>query len=675
MKIQMAHSNDTPIFVALGNSPHWARVYGATWDKPRNRWVFPAYEPFLSNVLHDLPRVQPDVSFDAAAQEWITEYRRTPDYLEWVRGLTLPVKSYEHQLEGLAELLANYRWGLRWGMGTGKTKVVIDAVWVLRCKTLVLAPLVTLDHWVREVEFHSGGTLSAIAFKATSRSKKLDLLTKLREYDIVITTYDSAKIYGTPRLFPDTLKQFTPQANKTLSTPIRRLLSKVNNPDLQATLASEWLSDRKKPLQLQTEIAQYTHHTVQWMCDLPYTMIVADESHRMANKKSIRTQVCTELGSVAARRVLLSGTMVKGDPRHLYPQLKFLAPYLVPEDFQKFQDTYLIKSPWNDKIVTGYRRLHVLNERVAGVTSERVLDECVDLPDRRIETLTFELSPGQRTDYNYIVKGTPLVLPDAAELAIANGAVRNAKLLQICSGFIYTPTAKDICDKCLFMRDCVVQRIKPGSTRCGSRIPKSVLGKMRQALRYPSNPKLTLLVERLKDLVATEKVIIWGGLTAELDMISEVLDKEKWGYVRVDGDSTSHMNKWEQRFEQDDDCRIWLGQISTGIGVTLNTARYMIYFSRDFSPDNRNQSLERNHRIGQTRKTVVFDLCAERSIELQQLIALKNKDEVSALLTNKVECALCSQYSRCCKDGIEPWGLECVLETSKKRVMMKARTL
>lgn len=675
MQIQMAYSNDTPIFVAPGNLPSWARVYGATYDKPRNRWVFPAYEPFLSNVLHDLPKVHPDVSFDDAAEKWATKYMKTSDYLEWVKGLTLPVKSYEHQLEGLAELLANYRWGLRWGMGTGKTKVVIDAARILQCKTLVLAPLVALDTWVREVKFHGGGALTAIAFKATSRSKKLDLLTKLAQYDVVITTYDTAKIYGTPRLFPDTLSQFGPQANKTLSTPIRRLLSKVNDPDFQATMAHDWLFNKKKPRQMATEIALYTKRRVQWMLNLPYTMIVADESHRIANKKSIRTEVCTELSSVAARRILLSGTMVKGDPRHLYPQLKFLAPYLIPEDWMKFQDTYLIKSPWNDKIVTGYRRLHVLNDRVSGVTSERILDECVDLPARRIETLTFKLSPGQRADYNYIVKGSPIILPDDTELTIANGAVRNSKLLQICSGFVYTPTATDICDRCPFMRDCVVQTIKPGTSRCGARVPKSVLGKMRQGLRYPSNPKLTLLVERLKDLVDTDKVIIWGGLTEELDMMGEAFDQQKWGYVRIDGSSTGHMNRWETRFKDDANCRIWLAQISTGIAVTLNSARYMFYYSRDFSSDNRDQSIERNHRIGQTKKTVVYDLCAERSIELQQLVALGNKNEVSALLTNKVECALCSQYVQCCKKGIEPWGLGCVLETSKKRVIMKARTL
>jgi SNF2 family DNA or RNA helicase len=561
-------------------------------------------------------------------------------------------------------------------MGTGKSKVVIDAIRILQCKALILAPLVALDNWVKEVEFHGGGELTAIAYKATSRTKKLDLLTTLGNYDIVVVSYDTAKIYGTPRLFPDTLEQFGRLGGKTLSTPIRRLLSQVNNIDLQASLARDWLRNVKKPKDLQSEITEYIQNRPQWLLHLPYTMIVADESHRIANKKSIRTEVCTQLGAVAARRVLLSGTMVKGDPRHAYPQLKFLAPYLVPEDWMKFQETYLVKSPWNPNIVTGFRRLHVLNERIASVTSSRTLDECVDLPARRIEPpLTFKLSSKQRTDYNYLVRNTPITLPDSTELDIANGAVRNGKLLQICSGFIYTPTAKDICDACPYMRDCVAEAIKPGTTRCGARIPKTVLGKMRQALRYASNPKLDLLVERLKDLVATDKVIVWGCLTEELDMMSAAFTAQKWGHVRIDGSSTSQMQKWQDKFTSDEDCRIWLAQISTGIAVTLNVARYMFYFSRDYSTDNRHQSLDRNYRIGQKQKTVVYDLCAERSIEIQQLTALSNKDEISSLLTEKVECALCNQYVQCCKEGIEPWGHGCVLETEKKRVVMKARTL
>lgn len=673
MEVQITTINYTPMFVITNNDSIWCRVYGATFDRRGNRWLFPAYAPFLSYVLYDIPKVCPDATFHPDARRWCDEYPSLEENRARVAATAFPTKSYTHQLDGVAELLTNYRWGLRWGMGVGKTKIVIDTLALLGCKALILCPLAAVDNWAKEVEVHSGGKLTAISFKAPTKKQKLELLTRLGDADVIITTYDTAKRYGIPCIFPETSALFSSVGTKTLSTQMRRLFSRVNSREIQADLARDWLRDVKKPRQIKEEIDTLTVGKIQWLSQIPYRMIVADESHRIADRKSIRTQVCTELSRYASRRVLLSGTMVGGNPWHLYPQLKFLAPYLTPEDSRAFEDKYFIKSPNDDRIIVGYRKIHILNQRVASVTSERHLDDCVDLPNRRVETLTFELTKAQKRDYNYIVKTSTLVLPDDSALSIANGAVRNSKLLQICSGFIYIPADKHACDTCEYLHVCVAENVKVGSPRCGTRanMPKA----QRKVLRFPTNPKLDLLTEKLEDVVAVSKVIIWASLTEELTLIGEMLTKNKWGYVRVDGSTTGQMRRWEDQFVQDDTCRVYLAQITTGIAVTLNSARYMFYFSRNFSPDDRNQSMDRNYRIGQTKKTVVYDLCANRSIELQQLQALSNKDEISALLTNKVECNLCNQYSVCRTDGINPWEKRCVLSTEKERVIMKARTI
>ena len=673
MEIKIDTLRNVPILTVHSPSQAWNRVYGATWDKPKKRWIFPAYEPFLSKVLYDLPNVHPSVQLDALAQKWCDAYHSVDENRRRVEQITFPTKSYEHQLDGVAELLTNYRWGLRWGMGTGKTKVVIDTVSILRCKTLVLCPLVAVENWVKEVEVHSGGTLRAMAFTATSRQKKLDRLAELHKADIIVSTYDTAKIYGTPRMYPEALGLFTEQAPKTLSTAMKRLFSRVNNPEMQAELAADWLANRKMPRHIRDIVDEHTAGRTQWLKNIPYQYIVADESHRLSGRKSIRTEVCLELAKSAVRRTLLSGTMVGGEPSHLLPQLKFLAPYLMPEDWLKFKEKFYVHSPYNDKIVVGYKHLHILNSRVASVTSERHLDECVDLPERQLLTLRFELTKAQKRDYNYIVKNTPLVLPDDSELNIANGAVRNSKLFQICSGFYYIPENKDACDTCPYMRQCVSEGVKLGSAKCGTRA--TVDRATRTVARYPTNPKLDLLEERLKDLVQTEKAIVWAALTEEVQLISERLTKLKIGHVTVDGKTTKNIRKLEDRFNTDDKCRVYLAQIETGISVTLNIAKYMFYFSRDYSRDHRNQSMGRNYRIGQNKKTVVYDLCGARSLELQQLLALQRKDEISALLTNKVECTLCSHYTDCVEHGIQPWSKKCILETETKRVITKARTI
>jgi SNF2 family DNA or RNA helicase len=179
----------------------------------------------------------------------------------------------------------------------------------------------------------------------------------------------------------------------------------------------------------------------------------------------------------------------------------------------------------------------------------------------------------------------------------------------------------------------------------------------------------------LKDLAHSSKVIIWACLEQELDSLEEMLVKDSWGYVRVDGNTTHRIKEMEENFNTNPDCRVYLAQISTGIAITLNAAKHTIYYSRDWSLENRQQSLFRNFRIGQTKKTVVYDICARGSLEVQQLNALQRKTDVSKLLTDHVDCALCNQYVECLKENITPWTAKCVLSTGVKKQIARARTL
>ena len=143
----------------------------------------------------------------------------------------------------------------------------------------------------------------------------------------------------------------------------------------------------------------------------------------------------------------------------------------------------------------------------------------------------------------------------------------------------------------------------------------------------------------------------------------------------VDGSTTHRIKELETEFETDDTCRVYLAQISTGISITLNAAKYTIYYSRDWSLENRKQSLFRNFRIGQDKRTIVYDICARGTIETQQLTALQSKADVSELLTSKIECVLCNQYSECLKENISPWTTNCVLSTNVEKKIARARTI
>ena len=186
-----------------------------------------------------------------------------------------------------------------------------------------------------------------------------------------------------------------------------------------------------------------------------------------------------------------------------------------------------------------------------------------------------------------------------------------------------------------------------------------------------------ILSELLTDVLAAEdhKVIVWANFRTELNDIQTLLDKEKIKYVRIDGDNSNHIQKFAKEFQEDKLCRVYLGQIRTGIAVTLTAAKYMIYYSRSWMLDDWLQSRNRNYRIGQTQKTIVYRLIARDTVEEQQLHALDLRQDIAATITQKVDCIVCPKFKRCLQEDIKPWTKKCILDRSVSRSITKARTL
>ena len=670
MKITLEKLNNTPVFVIQDDSTRWERVYGATYQKRFKRWVFPAFPPFIQKVQHDLPQIDPTISYSPEASQWAAQVKDFEGIEQKVleAAKNFPLESYQHQLHGLMQLLYNWRYILNWEMGTGKTKVIIDLMSLLSDhRALILAPLIAIENWVDEVKVFTGGALTAVPIIGRTRKAKFGRLLQAQDADMVIVPYDTARLYGLPFL-AEAVSKLCRGANQYPSPTFKKHLRQVNDAKVQKRLTEEWLRGRKVQ-DIGMEVQELRSGNIQWLSEIPYEVIVTDESHRIKRIQSQRTKVCLRLAALAARRYELSGTLSLGDPRDLYPQLKFLAPYVLPETWFEFCDKHVERSPWNKHIVTGYKNLHELNARLSQVSDQKKLDECVDLPDRRFETLYFNLTPGQMKDYNYAIKEMMLDVPDKSPQELQNGAIRLMKLLQICSGFYYFDQGTEDCDTCDRLRECVADGILPGSQGC----TQAHATRERQEQVYGVNPKLDAFDDLLEDLLAGgHKVITWAHFTAELDAIEGRLKKKKIGYVRVDGKTTKNIKVLSTKFQEDTDVQVYLGQISTAIAINLTAAKYVIYYSRTFSLEDWLQSLGRNYRIGQKEKTVVYSLCARGTVEQQQLIALEQKEDVSVALTHKISCLTCSRYEKCLPKNILPWTEQCVLDTNVKRAVSKA---
>jgi SNF2 family DNA or RNA helicase len=627
-------------------------VYGGVKDAANKRWLYPAYPPFGKRVLQDIRTAFPDAALDdlASAQEQDLDHVEQRVVDQVLPDVTLPVKPFEHQRQGLATLYHNPRWALLWDPGVGKTKVICDLKLMLPGqKMLVLAPRVVVSTWLREMAFHSGGQIRTAAISGT-RENKIEVINNAHKYDVLVTTYGTARTLGFPSLGKKA-KDILGAAKKPGVQAVAKTLALLPSTAKQAEWAKKWVAGA--PLaELAAEVGRAPRS---WIGEIDYRIVVADESHYLKQVNSKQTQAAMALAAKAPRRYILSGTPALGDPRHLYGQLKFLASSLMPENWFEFANKFLVKSPYNDHIVTGFKNLHIINQRVDSVALRRTKEECLDLPGR--QTIDVPITPsGQQVKwYNDALDSVAELVneqlnlgPEETLIDDVNAAVKLNKLAQILSGFMY-----------------VQKPVGPGQEP------------VREVLRTKENPRLEALQGLLETILENpaNKAIVWCVFKVEMEDICGLLEREGIGYVRLDGKTSGDSGALLGKLESDATCRVLVGQISTGIGFTANAAAYTVYYSLDWSLERYLQSNDRNYRAGQTKKVTVYRLGIKNSVDSYKTKALDLKQDISKMMTAKVTCVTCHNQEVCLESGTEAFGEGCIYKKSVEKKTVRPKYL
>ena len=133
-----------------------------------------------------------------------------------------------------------------------------------------------------------------------------------------------------------------------------------------------------------------------------------------------------------------------------------------------------------------------------------------------------------------------------------------------------------------------------------------------------TNPKLAVL-EEILDEVLPNKVIVWCRFRWEAKIITEAMGRRaatekragrKFSFAAIHG-GVPQKERGQQvtKFQEDESCRVFVGTVPTaGLGITLTAASCVVYYSNDYSLENRLQSEDRNHRIGQKKSVTYIDV-------------------------------------------------------------------
>jgi hypothetical protein len=370
-------------------------------------------------------------------------------------------------------------------------------------------------------------------------------------------------------------------------------------------------------------------------------MMVVDESSFIKNYVAC-TQRIVELGKHAKYRRILNGTPITQGPLDLYYQFKFLnggglrpagqgdfllGPYST--NMASFKGRYAeyeeveLRQPRRDprtgRVVqthypnlVGYRNLEELSEHLEQCSTRRTKKDCLDLPDKLYEKLPVELHKEQARRYKKVVDEGILELKrDGAAVNVTNVLSMWLRLQQILGGFVPSEDPEENIAECIFDD------------------PKD-------------NPRVQQFMHYI-DQAQSGKVIIYCRFLAEVAMWKEIYGDRAVTYIgaaHYKDQAKRQENKVrfcgtkDNNFEDHDPTvDILIANKAFYRGHTAIHTSFVFYYSNGFSLDDRLQSEDRAHRIGQKNAVTYLDGVAEGTIDERLVDAFREKKRLADTIT------------------------------------------
>jgi len=347
------------------------------------------------------------------------------------------------------------------------------------------------------------------------------------------------------------------------------------------------------------------------------TMIVVDESTAIKNHTAKTTQYIKRIGKFCHFRWIATGTPVAQSPFDIHSQIQFLNPDFwrahglntyeaFKTEFATFRKAYFGTNAVLK--VDSYRNLDKLHEIISRCSSRLLKEDSgVELPPKMYSLRTFEMTPEQTHAYSELKNEFMCEFGDGAIVEAPLAITRLIRFRQITSGFVTTTDWSD-----------------PDSG--GQK-------EIRYLIPDEKNPRIQLLKHLIGE--CSHKVIVWCTLRSEVDQICRVLQGQ---CVRYDGlvkDREREIALHRFRDPSDNGAQVLVANMAAiSHGVTLTIAKTAIYYSNDYRLERRQQSEDRNHRIGQDQSIHIIDIAAAGTVDIKVIRALRSKFDIASQVTN-----------------------------------------
>lgn len=309
-------------------------------------------------------------------------------------------------------------------------------------------------------------------------------------------------------------------------------------------------------------------------------LIILDEAHFVKNHKSIRGKILKNIAKkFSPERIwLLTGTPIANRPMDYYNLLSII-DCSVANNWMHYARTYCegIRFKKGGRyiwVTTGASNLEELNNKTKRTILRRKKDDVLDLPDKLTTPIYLELQnkEGYKNVWNeYLAK----------------------RKLEGKKGNPF----KELVEMTL-LRTFIAMETVPYSIEKAEEALE--LGK--KAIIFCNfNNEMDAFIRHFGD----KSVCLRGGMS----------DKQK--QLAVD------------RFQEDDNCMVFIGQIkAAGVGITLSAAEIVIMNSLDWVPGNHEQAEDRAYRIGQNKTVNIYYMLIDDTIDTLVWNILNEKKKI-----------------------------------------------
>ena len=321
-------------------------------------------------------------------------------------------------------------------------------------------------------------------------------------------------------------------------------------------------------------------------------MIAIDEIHKCKNHTSQQGKGILKLH--ADTMIAMTGTPLMNTPLDLYIILKWLG--YEKHAFYTFKNHYCTMGGYGGYEIMGYKNMDELQERLNDIMLRRLKEEVFDLPEKIFIDEYVELDGKQAQVYKEILNDLRMNADKIAE----------------------------------------------------SSNPLAQLIRLRQATGYTGivsteiheSAKLDRAEELIEESIANgKKVVVFSNWTQVTDAFYDRLAGKGYGVATITGETPdAKRQQTVDAFQNEVACKVLIGTIGAmGTGLTLTAGTVVIFLDEPWTMGNKNQAIDRCHRIGTTENITVYTLLTKDTIDERVNEIVSNKGLLAdAIVDGKV---------------------------------------